>query len=236
MSNYPYPEEIQILCRKLEILLDTNKVCRSHGFDHALKVYEHSQKALSSKDTCDLNEKIRKSILIASLLHDADDTKFFPDNYNNENTRFLLESYEKDFVELVVKMINYVSCSKNGDTIPEDALNNPWLLYPRYSDRLEATGEIGIQRCLKYTKTINNPLYLSTTPRAKNEDEIWIIANEKRYKDYKGKSVSMIDHYYDKLLRLGFIQTNNIYYLEESKKRTQPLINVVLKFGKQGYI
>lgn len=38
--------------------------------------------------------------------------------------------------------------SANGNSIPEDALHEPELLWPRWADRLEATGEIGIVRTL----------------------------------------------------------------------------------------
>lgn len=38
------------------------------------------------------------------------------------------------------------------------------------------------------------------------QEEIWALATEERYNSYKGKSVSMIDHYYDKLSRLSTFQ------------------------------
>lgn len=44
-------------------------------------------------------------------------------------------------------MINYVSASSNGNSVPERATANPELLWVRFSDRLEAIGTIGIVRC-----------------------------------------------------------------------------------------
>lgn len=38
--------------------------------------------------------------------------------------------------------------SKNGNSVPDDAVREPELLWPRWADRLEATGEIGILRAL----------------------------------------------------------------------------------------
>ena len=59
-------------------------------------------------------------------------------------------------------MVSLVSSSKNGDRIPEDAINNEWLLYPRYADRLEAIGIIGIERCYQYALTSKNTLSKSS--------------------------------------------------------------------------
>jgi hypothetical protein len=63
-------------------------------------------------------------------------------------------------------MINLVSASKNGNNIPIDAQYYPELLWPRYADRVEAIGKIGIIRCYLYNmhKT-NRPLFVESTPR-----------------------------------------------------------------------
>ena len=41
----------------------------------------------------------------------------------------------------------------------------------------------------------------------------------------------MIDHFYDKLLRLGVYPIKNEYFESETKKRQQPLIDTILYFG-----
>lgn len=225
------PYSIKKVAKNYLLFLGINQVCSSHGIDHALAVYKHCDKALQLSKS---NNHQKELILLASLLHDADDVKFFPNNNDNKNVRSLLVEYDKQDVDKIVRMINYVSCSKNGDTIPEEAIENEEILYPRYSDRLEALGMVGVQRCYKYTKTINNPLFLDSTPRITNEEELWKVANKDRYKNYNGNSVSMVDHYYDKLLRLGNFNLNNDYLKTTARQRIQPLINIVLNFGKTG--
>jgi hypothetical protein len=252
------PKDIQSVAKELLLLLGEHKVCESHGILHAISVYENVTYALHFYRTV-LPPKItifqaltilnlenekslrrNKLIKLASLLHDADDAKFFPNNKNNENTRYLLREYSVEDVELVIKMINYVSTSKNGDSVPDDAKNALWMLYPRWADRLEALGEIGYLRCKQYNETAGHPLFTEKTERVTTVDELWEVASEDRYKNYcsgKIKSGSLIDHCYDKLLRLGdalIIDTDNYYFSLESKNRTQYIVDIVLNYGKTG--
>lgn len=225
--------QIDFAINELRLIISNNSVCKSHGLEHAITVMNHSVNALKvCKQT--LDEETQLAIILASLLHDADDHKFFPKNKNNENTRYVLRNYSQEFVNIVLQMIEYVSCSKNGDSVPTDAISKPYLLYPRHSDRLEAVGDIGCLRCLQYAQTIKLPLFLADTSRVTTEEELWKVATAARYSKYKGNSISMVDHYYDKLLRLGKFDTDNDYYMQESRNRIQPLINVVLQFGLTG--
>jgi uncharacterized protein len=242
---------IKPVAKELLLLLGENNVCDSHNIHHALAVYNHCSNALKvhcsyfKPDTPiylalrslhpDQLEKRNVPILLAALLHDADDHKFFPSSQNNENARKLLRSFDNNTIELVIKMIKFVSCSENGDTVPEDAKEQSWLLYPRYADRLEAIGKIGAIRCLQYSKTVGNPLFTKDTVRVVTEEEVNLIALE-RYRSYKGKSVSMIDHYYDKLIKLGDFETSNEYFKKEAASRKQYLINIVIEFGKIGQV
>ena len=50
-------------------------------------------------------------------------------------------------VEDALTMIDYVSASKNGNSVPEEALETPEVLWVRFCDRLEAIGTIGVVRC-----------------------------------------------------------------------------------------
>jgi uncharacterized protein len=191
----------------------------------------HAWKALEDKKyTCTKDDKL--SVLLAALLHDADDGKFFPDNKHNENLRLVLFDKTSEFINLVIDMVNLVSSSKNGDSIPPEIIGNEWKLIPRYADRLEAIGLIGIERCYIYSKKANMPLYLEDTPKPKTEDDLWSIATIERYQSYNGNSKSMIDHYYDKLLRLTFFPIQNKYFEEECNKRRKPVVDFILQFGK----
>ena len=205
---------MNIYIDRLKSIFTLNKVCPSHGIDHAIAVMNNATKAI---ECCDfkLNQHVIKCILLASLLHDADDRKFFPKNFKYENVKEILFDMDNDSV--------------NGDNIPYDI--EEWMLYPRYSDRLEAIGFIGIKRCYQYAITFNNKLYTDKTLFASNEEDLWKIATIQRYRDYKGVSESMIDHYYDKLLRAGDFPIRNNFFDEESKKRKQISINFILNCG-----
>lgn len=214
--------------KHLSIILENNNVCNSHGIDHALNVLNHAKQALKYEPNPNIKEQ--EAILLAALLHDADDKKFFPNNRNNENVRLILNDKEENFINLVIDMINLVSASTNKDIIPDNIKDKLWMLIPRYSDRLEAIGNIGIKRCYIYNITIKMPLFLELTPRLIDENEIIKLSLE-RYKKYNGHSISMIDHYYDKLIAITFFPISNKYFEIESNNRRKPLIEFIKYFS-----
>lgn len=216
---------------RLNKILENNNVCKSHGIIHAIKVMNNAEKALLCANF-KINENKKQCVLLAALLHDADDKKFFPNNLNFENLRYVLSDNNEELVNLVIQMVDLVSSSKNGDNIPEEAIKNEWLLYPRYADRLEAIGLEGIHRCYRYALTTNNNLYLPSSPCPSIEEKIWEAATIERYNNYRGKSQSMIDHYYDKLLRATFFPIKNNFFDYESNQRRKPLIDFLLYFSK----
>jgi uncharacterized protein len=221
----------------LRNLYEENHVPNSHGLEHARKVMQHARNAIiddfSRGRTKSDDEEL--AIEMAALLHDADDRKYFPKNKNYENARAILRELCPDIENLVVTMISYVSASSNGDAIPDETRDRPWLLYPRWADRLEAIGYIGIVRAWEYSEEKNRPLFLPDTPKARSEDELWGIATVDRYVNYQlsgGKSASMIDHYYDKLLHIAKFQTSNVYLASKAAQRLEPLIGVCLMYGQ----
>ena len=222
---------MDIYINRLNIIFITNNVSVCHGIEHAKQVLNNAINALEVSSFKLTNEQT-ESILLASLLHDADDRKFFPTHNNNENLRLVLFDKTFEFINLVIDMVNLVSSSKNGDSIPPEIIGNEWKLIPRYADRLEAIGLIGIERCYIYSKKANMPLYLEDTPKPKTEEELWSVATSERYQSYNGNSKSMIDHYYDKLLRLTFFPIQNKYFEEQCNIRRKPLIDFILQFGK----
>ena len=222
--------EYQEYIDKLSHIFDINNVSKCHGIQHAITVMTHASNAIKAKNY-NLTQTQYDAVILAALLHDADDSKFFPNHHNNENLRIVLANKPLEFVDFVVKMVNWVSSSKNGDSIPDEAIDNEWMLIPRYADRLEAIGMIGVERCFTYTIHKKRPLYTDETPRPKTIEEIYQIATEERYKAYTCSSCSMIDHFYYKLIRLAVYPISNPYFDSECKTRIQPLIDFVLKFG-----
>ena len=244
---------------KLRDLMSEHNV-GGHGVDHMVAVMEHAKAAVVCEN---LPNYTKEKIVLAALLHDSDDHKIFKDNigYNNAYTilcecltpEFLLPLMEHDpsnsnfisggdgtvtsmlykysFIKDVIKLIDLVSCSKNGDSDPD----YPWMAIPRDCDRLEAIGEIGIHRCDEYSTATNAPDFTPETVRVYTEEELWKVATPDRFAKYK-KSISKIDHYYDKLLHIGkpeCLKSQNTYILEEATRRNTLMVKYVLDFWNQ---
>jgi len=226
----------------LQDLLERYNVDEGHGIEHAMKVLDHAEHALAiSVEPKDKNS--RRAIKYAAILHDADDMKFFPESKNFSNARRILEEIipkEPKVIELTLKMIGLVSCSKNGNSLKN--VEKEWMLIPRLCDRLEALGEVGILRSWLYGKHINRPLFLPSTPRAITLKELEKIATPERFENYlqSKTSESMIDHFYDKILHIGKPEimsiTNNPYIKQEANRRNKIVIDFILQFGKTGKV
>ena len=228
--------KINNLKQNLKIFFNENsQIDNTHGYEHALKVYNHAKKSLND---IKLSKEKKIIVLAASLLHDVDDKKYFSDNINYQNAKKIIYKSNIDdiLINNIVELIELVSTSANKDNIPEyiSSNNEYWKLIPRYSDRLEATGEIGIIRCYKYTLKKNNPLFCENTPKPKFESDVWKYASLDRFNNYNGNSDSMIDHFYDKLLHISKPNpkyVKNKYLEEEQSKRVKPLIEICLQYG-----
>eukprot|EP00835_Amoeboradix_gromovi_P002285 NODE_126_length_18761_cov_0.476262.p5 type:complete len:233 gc:universal NODE_126_length_18761_cov_0.476262:8995-9693(+) len=216
---------LETISNELDILL--KNVCSSHGFEHAKSVLKHVQLALEEHP--ELENETKLAIELAALLHDADDHKLFK-TVDYANARQLMRNIPQNISDMAIEMIDLVSCSKNGNKMAK----NEFYLYPRYADRLEAIGKIGVWRCYKYCTTINSPLYTQNTIRFENVSEL--KSTRSRFENYNGNSDSMIDHFYDKLLHLADFESDNKYFTTAKKERTQPIIDTVMLFGRQGYI
>ena len=224
-----------------------------HGVDHMLDVANHATKALEYENIpfCD---KIR--VELAALYHDIDDPKIFKENKDYENARRLLKDilsfgviepfyYEEGsimtqddycayFIDKIIKIIDLVSCSKNGDKEPPF----PYMAIPRDCDRLEAIGEIGIIRCKAFIEDKKAPYHLDSTVRAYTEEQVKEAATSERFTAYMNgsRSPSMIDHYYDKLLHIGnpeSLRSQNPYILREAAKRNHIMMQFVIDYWKR---
>ncbi len=123
----------------------------SHGITHALAVLSNLNKAiLSSKIPID--DDVSLAMQLAALLHDADDRKYFEHSSGYQNAVQIMNEIvdNQNVIQDVVLMISYVSASSNGNSVPEECIKRPYLLWPRFSDRLEAIGTIGMVRCFQY--------------------------------------------------------------------------------------
>ncbi len=244
MANFAHHDKQKPFLQTIVLL---HKLCQQHnveechGVQHALNVFDHANRALLVSDQPKSDEE-RDAVRLAALLHDADDRKFFPASSNYENARNILKKVlpnRENIHKLIIKMIALVSCTKNGNSSQTEV--EEWQLIPRISDRLEAIGLIGVFRAYTYTKHVGDPLFLRCTPRVTTEEELHQVATKERFENYvNGKpSVSMIDHFYDKLLHIGnpnLLSIKNVYLRSEARIRHQYMVEFVLYFGMTGHL
>lgn len=122
----------------------------SHNHEHALKVSYNAHKIMKT-----LNPNYNQELLsYVAMLHDVCDHKYKELSITREELiNFINENLSSEHVNIVMKIIDNVSWSKEvrGET---EQLNEPYNLYLTAltdADRLEAIGEIGINRCIEYT-------------------------------------------------------------------------------------
>lgn len=217
-------------------LFEDAGVHHTHGLAHALAVERHAAKALAESDT---PEACRLAVRLAALLHDADDHKLFPGSRDYQNARAILAACAPGETELAVRMIALVSTAANGTTEPPEAERQPWLLYPRHADRLEAIGWTGAVRCWEWTigsgtfEEPARPYWNEDTPRGRTADEVRAIASPERLEAYVargGTSASMVEHMYDKLLHLG-APCGNAYLDRVASERRNVITTICVCFG-----
>lgn len=227
----------------------------SHGMDHVERVFDHACRAVKVH-LPPLTPIQGTEIKVAALLHDVDDGKYFPHHDNFENARSILRLCGNDrnngdgiiisssSVEIILSMIGWVSCSKNGNHVPEIIRQSGdyHLLIPRWADRLEAVGPIGVVRCYQYNREHNRPLFSKASPRATTEAQVWELASPDRFENYLKDSINaveddMISHYYDKLLHVARPPpeiVRNCYLEEAARQSARELVDVCLRFGRTG--
>ena len=155
-----------------------------HDFDHAIRVKE---KALYIQRFEGGNKFI---ISLASLLHDVDDYKLFPNNKHNENaSEFLNEMKITDEEQkAIINIINEISFKAKDSQIPS-TLEGKII---QDADRLDAIGAIGIARTFAFGGAKGRKLY-DFTERPQTD---------MNYEEYQKRSSSSLTHFYEKLLHL----------------------------------
>ncbi len=216
-------------------------VDESHGIVHARTVLGHCCRALAVEKQ-PISTKQRLAIMLAALLHDADDRKYFGDaaSLSLEHgrriaaaaTSHLKESGE--IVEAAAECIGLVSASKNKNTTV--AAGEEWKLLPRFSDRLEAIGWPGVVRCYDYNRRLGAALFTAATARVATEEQLAAVAPPSRFAAYNGDSASFMDHFYDKLIHVCEIDSANAYFVAQTLARRKELLDFVFEFGKTGKI
>ena len=232
--------------QKTKEFIDRHYFEEGHDLKHALAVVSNVQRLVFNHpvEEIQITRDQAEDINLAALLHDVDDRKFFSKHQGlYKNARKLLQSIlpgETERHESIIYMISLVSASSNGNSMLPD--HQIWLYYPRFADRLEAIGPVGVERCRSYSIHSDRPMFLDSTPRVETEDELWRVATPERFRKYLKvkESVSFIDHFYDKLLHIGTPQAlgwcTNPYLVTEAADRHLYMVNYILVFGLTGEI
>lgn len=223
----------------------SKRIKASHGLAHVLAVLHHTECAISCHQPT-LSPDIATEIKIAALLHDVDDHKYFPNHQTHENARSIMERAQVSnaSADSITYMIDLVSCSANGNSVPDDIvrIKSYHLLIPRWSDRLEAVGSIGVVRCYQYNQEHDQPLSSEHSPRAQTVNQVWDLATPDRFDQYQkrgGTSADMISHYYDKLLHVARPPNNivrNKYLEEQAEQSAKELVEVCVRYGRTGMV
>jgi uncharacterized protein len=244
-------EHVQELCRNVlqhvRNLFETIAKDPAHNVLHIEAVTDHVVKSWHEEN---LNDRQKIITVLAALLHEADDSKLFPQNDAGQNGRKILRDCfstavvdgtlpqrveaSDALIDEIVDVIDLVSASKNKHTAVSKG--SEWKLLVRDADRIEALGEVGIARCFAYNQKIGMELFLPTTPRPKTEEDVWKIATPERFAAYDGNSASMVDHYFDKLLHLEKCASGNAYLEKQLRARLQVMLDFVLEFGRTGEV
>lgn len=216
-----------------------NQVDASHGIQHACAVLEHVRHAMDDYEIPVYSSR-RYSIELAALLHDADDRKYFQTK-NCQNARTIMESCHvpREIADETIQMINLVSGSKNGNNVPPECVENPELLWPRWADRIEAIGSNGVIRCWQFNMEKKGLISSDVTPKPKTRAEALTFVTDERFLKYQqtGESVSMIDHYYDKLLHVVSVtpdMVQNQYLEKQLRDNVTPLLDVCVAYTNGG--
>jgi uncharacterized protein len=126
----------------------------SHNYEHADIVYKNT--ILIANDSGEIYED--DIVTLAAKLHDVRDHK-----YPNSITMIELEKFIMSITncqiktDRILRIIDNVSFSKQdaGKSKTLDEPDNKYLTWIRDADRLEAIGQIGIDRCRAFTKSKN---------------------------------------------------------------------------------
>ena len=172
----------------LEALFASHAVERwPHGILHARAVRPRRRGAAAAARPLPAERAL--AVRLAALLHDADDKKYFgkASAASLANARRILGAVgaAPAVVDDVARMIHWVSCSANGNACPEPAAESPELLWPRWADRLEAAGEVGVARCYLHNLAAGDPLCVPARRRGRGRRARLALATEERFAAYQ---------------------------------------------------
>lgn len=190
-----------------------------HALDHIERVEKNANRIM---DSIEITEQERDIVIASVLLHDIADYKITNDikKANEEIDNILtigkVNKIEKEEIKYIIDNISF---SKNIDSKKELSILGKIV---QDADRLDAIGAIGIARTFYYGGSQGNSFYDENSPRSNND------LNEDSYKN----SSTVINHFYEKLLKLENLMNTN-YAKKEARKRTEFMELFLEEFYKE---
>ena len=162
-----------------------------HDSEHVFRVYDMAMKF------CDeMPDANRDLVAAGALLHDCDDYKLFGEESAKlmTNTKRILagSGFDDDFNEKCINIVKTIGYSKRLSGISPDCIEGKIV---SDADMADATGIIGIIRCIEYRAYRSNGGEVFFDP-----DFLPTEMDATKYKEMK--SCPIVNHFFDKLLRL----------------------------------
>lgn len=177
---------LEYIQKAVSELLGNDK--RGHDEKHVFRVYNL---ALKFCDT--ITEANKELVATAALLHDCDDYKLFGTESEQllTNTRHILSNtdYDTEFCNKCINIIKTIGYSKRLKGIIPDCIEGKIV---SDADMADATGFIGIIRCIEYRSDRHDPFF----DPACFPSEL----NAETYRQHNSSPI--INHLFDKLLHL----------------------------------
>ena len=155
--------------------------CSGHDYWHSVRVLNIAEK-IAKTENC--NEYI---VMVAALLHDADDGKIF-ETADYENARRIMSDCRltENTAANVIDIIREISFKGTETTSPKSIEGK----IVQDADQLDAMGAIGIARAFAYGGNYNGAIYIPDCQPNINMDET----------EYRNNKGTTINHFYEKLL------------------------------------
>lgn len=185
--------ENQMLWNMLSYFVYT--ICKdrdeSHGHSHMEEVAKNASKIL--KSDYPYNEKFYNDVIIVAWLHDVNDHKYDFDGKLKDKLQSFIDNelvlVNRSSTRLILDIIERISFSRENKQIIKGKSHDWEHVIGHYgikirnvvsdADKIEALGEIGLERCIEYAKEV----YMKKFNREISHDEL--VKNVSTHADEK---------------------------------------------------
>lgn len=207
-----------------------NKICLSDisshyfidGVRHGLNVMKHMQHVIDENVIYYLDEESKTDLRLACLLH----VVYKPKYYNNIVVFLQSNIQHTSYIRIprIMEWMSYI----HGNNIPSIAIDNPWVLWVRYCDRLDSVDYDNICRTIEYFTILKVPPWVSTTPKLVSREQVIRHATLTNRKNI----ISIIDYIYDTMICMCNIKCHSPYIDDRLSQGLNILVGICINYGK----